>query len=158
VIGAPSFLAALSFAVGAFILGRAPPPDHSAYLSLKTYGPTGALQNGAHAVGNVFSFVGMLASGVLGVLAIAALVVAVFAGGLYLVGRGLKVRATWARILAGLLSVVGLLNCAAALTYLTRGAAITDGLVIAALLYVLWVLLWKFADSGTSPVRMTPAG
>jgi hypothetical protein len=81
VMGAPSVLAALSFAVGAIILGRAPPPDHSAYLSLKTYGPTGALQNGAHAVGNVLSFMGMLASGVLGVMAISALVVALFAGG-----------------------------------------------------------------------------
>jgi hypothetical protein len=100
----------------------------------------------------------MLASGVMGVMAISALVVALFAGGLYLVGRGLKARTTWARTVAGLLSVVGLLNCAAALTYLTRGAAITDGLVIAALLYVLWVLLWKFADLDASPIRMTPAG
>ena len=157
-IGAPSFLAAAGFAVSAFILGRAPPPDHSAYLSLKTWGPAGALQNVGHAVGNALSFVGTVASGVLGVMAVAALVVALFAGGLYLVGRGLKARATWARVVAGLLSVVGLLNCAAALTYLTRGAAITDGLVIAALLYVLWVLLWKFADPGASPVRMTPAG
>jgi hypothetical protein len=153
-IGVPSLLAMLSLAVGAFIFDRAPPPDHSAYLNVKTYGPMGALQNGAQALGNGLSFVGSIIGGVLGVLALSALVVALFAGLLYLIGRGLKARATWARIVAGLFSALLLLNGLAGLTYLTRGAAIADGLIVAALLYVLWVLIWKFAESGSgAPLR-----
>jgi hypothetical protein len=150
VIGAPSLLATLGLAGGAFIFGNGPPPDNSPYLSLKTYGPAGALQNGAQAVGNVFSFMDMLATHILAVLAIVALAVTLFAVLLYLTGRGLKASAAWARIVAGLLIAVALANCAIGLSALNRGGEIADGFVMAALVYGLWVLIWKF-DGRAAP-------
>jgi len=150
VIGVPSLLATLGFMGGAVIFGSGPPPDNSPYLSLKTYGPAGALQNGAQAVGNVFSFMDMLATHILAVLAIFALAVTLFAVLLYLIGRGLKAAAAWARIVAGLLTVVVLANCAIALTALPRGGEIADGLVMAGLVYGLWVLIWKFDGRGAA--------
>ena len=158
VIGAPSLLATLGFVAGAFIFGSGPPQDNSPYLSLKTYGPTGALQNGAHAVGNLFSFMGMLATTLMVVLAIFALAVTLFAVLLYLTGRGLKTSAAWARIVAGLVSVLTLANCAIALTALTSDGQLVDGLVMVGLSYGLWVLVWRFADPPPSSGHTTPAG
>jgi hypothetical protein len=157
VIGVPSMLATLGFVAGAFIFGSGPPQDNSPYLSVKTYGPTGALQNGAHAVGNLFSFMDMLATSILVVLAIFALAVTLFAVLLYLTGRGLKASAAWARIVAGLVSVLALANCAIALTALTSDGQLVDGLVMVGLSYGLWVLVWRFADAPPSSGHMTPA-
>jgi hypothetical protein len=89
----------------------------------------------------------------LGLLAILALIAALFAGLLYLIGRGLKASATWARVLAGLVSAVALLKGAGALAYLPRGSAIADGVAMAGFVYVLWVLVWKFADPATGTSR-----
>ncbi len=157
-IGLPSLLATLGFAVGAFIFGSAPPQDHSPYLSLKTYGPTGALQNGAHAIGNVLSFIGMLAASVLVVLTVVALAVTLFAVLLYVTGRGLKLAAAWARIVAGLVSVLMLASSVIALSALSQGGKLVDALIMAGLLYGLWVLIWRFADPPPNLIRTTPTG
>ena len=145
-IGAPSLLATLGLAGLAVIFGSGPPQDHSAYLSVKTYGPTGALQNGAHAVGNILSFLNMLASSVLVVLAIFALVVTLFALLLYLIGRGLRAAARWARVVGGLVAALLLLNAAAALGALSTLGEIIDAVLMTGLAYALWVLIWRFAE------------
>ncbi|HEY3888389.1 MAG TPA: hypothetical protein VGL73_07435 [Caulobacteraceae bacterium] len=154
----PSLLATLGFVAGAFIFGSGPPRDNSPYLSVKTYGPAGALQNGAHAVGNVFSFMDMLATSILVGLAIFALAATLFAVLLYLTGRGLKASAAWARIVAGLVSVLALANCAVALTALTSDGQLVDGLVMVGLSYGLWVLVWRFTEPRPSSIHTTPAG
>ena len=150
-IGAPSLLVTLGLVGGAVIFGGGPPQDHSAYLSVKTYGPTGALQNGAHAVGNILSFMDMLASSILVVLAIFALVVTLFAVLLYLIGRGLRAAARWARLVGGLVAVLLLLNAAAALGALSTLGEIIDAVLMAGLAYALWVLIWRFAEPPPSP-------
>jgi phage-related holin len=157
VIGLPSLLAMLGFVAGAFIFATGPPQDTSPYLSVKTYGPAGALENGAHVIGNVFSFMNTLASWALVAMTILALILTLFGVLLYLTGRGLKVRATWARIVAGLVSVVTLANAAIAFSVLNRAGQIADGLVMAGLLYALWVLVLRFADPPSS-AHTTPAG
>lgn len=79
-------------------------------------------------------------------LAIVALAATLFAVLLYVTGRGLKTAAAWARIVAGLISVLTLANCVVVLTILTEDGKVADGLLMAGLLYGLWVLIWRFAE------------
>lgn len=157
VLGVPSLLAALGFVGGALIFGNGPPPDNSPYLSLKTYGPTGALQNGAQAVGNLFSFMDMLATHILVVLAILALAVTLLATLLYVIGRGLKAAVAWARIVAGLVLALMLASGVIALSALSAEGEVVDGLLVAGLLYGLWVLVRRFTDPA-GPAHTPPAG
>jgi hypothetical protein len=158
VVGVPSLLATLGCTVGAILFGAGSAPNHSPYLDTKTYGPTGAMANGAHAIGDIFTFIGTLASAILVVMAIAALAATLFGLLLYVTGRGLKVAAAWARIVAGLVSVLTLANCLIALSALTNDGKVVVGLLVAGLLYALWVLVWRFADPSPSPGHTTPAG
>jgi len=145
-LGAPAALAALSLGVGAFILGHGPPPDHSAPLSLHTYGLVGLLANGAHGVAAALAFMSKAVSWALAGLALAALIVALFAGLIHWIGRGLRASALWARILGGLITAILLLYAVLALSLLSRVAQIIDSLAVASFVYVLWVLGWRFAD------------
>lgn len=150
-LGAPSALAALGLGAGAFIFGHGPPPDKSAFLSLRTYGLVGLLANAAHGVGVGLSSLGRAVSWVLAWMALVALALALFAGLLYWIGCGLKASATWARIIAGLMAAILLFYCALGLSMLHRGAMVVDGLAVAAFVYVLWALGWRFADPPPEP-------
>jgi hypothetical protein len=131
--------------VAAFALGHGA-RQRAPYLDVGTYGLVGLLDNAAHGVGAGLAFLGGVAGWVLGLAAIAALMAAIFAVLLWLVGRGLRAKATWARIVAALLCLALLPNCTAALAILRLGPAIIDAAIIAGLLYALWVLGWRFAD------------
>jgi hypothetical protein len=152
VVGVPSALATLGFTAGAILFGGQA-QDHSPYLDSKAYGPAGAVANGAHAVGDIFSFIGTLASAILVVMALVALAATLFAVLLYFTGRGLKAAAAWARIVGGLVSVLTLANCAISLTALTDDGKVVVGLIMVGLLYSLWVLAWRFAEP---PVAALP--
>jgi hypothetical protein len=157
VLGVPSLLATLGCVAGAFLFGSAPGPDKSPYLDTKTYGPTGALANGAHAAGNFFSFLDAVATSILVFLAIFALAVTLFGVLLYVTGRGLKVSAAWSRVVAVLISVVSLASCAISLTDLTQDGEVIVGLLMVGLGYVFWVLIWRYADPPAIPDHTTPA-
>jgi hypothetical protein len=155
VVGIPALLASVGLGVGAVLLADG--PSKTPYMDDKTYGLLGVLINGVHAVTDVVAFIGAMAGLVLTIFAVLGVLVVLFAVLLYLIGRGLKVRAAWARVLAGLVSLLTLANAAIVLSALNRAGEVVDGAVIAGSLYVLWTLIWRFADP-PSPARTSPAG
>lgn len=146
VIGAPSTLAALAFGGGALVAGSGSAAQKPHYLDVGAYGIAGLISNAATGVGGVLSFLNGVAAWALGLLAIAALAAALFAGLLYLVGRGLKASRPWARVLA--IAMMGFLafDSLVAFAILRGGARLFDAVVLAALVYALWVLGWRFRD------------
>ena len=159
-IGIPALLASIGLGVGAVLLGDG--PSKTPYLDNAKYGLLGALTNGVHAVVDVITFIGAMAGLFLAILAVVGVLVALFAVLLYLIGRGLRAAATWARILASLISLATLANAAIVLSALNRAGQVVDGLIIAGLLYALWTLVWRFADPPSlarmSPADSTPSG
>ena len=95
-IGIPALLASIGLGVGAVLLGGG--PSKTPYLDDKTYGVLGVLTNGVHAVVDVVAFIGAMAGLVLAILAVLGVLVVLFAVLLYLIGRGLRIAAVWARI------------------------------------------------------------
>ncbi|MGH6911106.1 MAG: hypothetical protein ACREE0_07010 [Phenylobacterium sp.] len=145
VIGLPSFLAALGLGAGAFLAGSGS-GQKPQYLDVSTYGIAGLISNAANGVGGVLSFLNGVAAWALGLLAVLALVAALFAGLLYLVGRGLDASKPWARVLAMAMMAVLAFHSLVALALLRGGARLLDACVLAAVVYALWVLGWKFRD------------
>jgi len=154
VVGVPALLASIGLGVGAFLLSDQ--PSKTPYLDDKTYGLLGVLTNGVHAVVDVIGFIGAMAGLVLAVLAVLGVLVALFAVLLYLIGRGLRVAATWARVAALVVVAILMLNAAIALSLLSRGGEIADAALMAGLAYGLWTLIWRFADPPSS-AHMIPA-
>lgn len=143
-LGAPSLLATIGFGIGAFMAAAHPPDPKPEYLDVQTYGLVGLLSNAATGVGGVLSFVNALAGWVFGLLAALALAAALFCGLLYLVGRGLKASAGWARIVGVLLMALLSLNALLAFAIVRGPARLVDAALLAALAYVLWALVWRF--------------
>jgi hypothetical protein len=154
VIGIPALLASIGLGVGAVLLGGG--PSKTPYLDDGKYGLVGMLTNGVHAVVDVITFIGAMAGLFLAILAVLAAVIALFAVLLYLIGRGLRVAATWARVAGLIVAAVLMLNAAIALSLLNRGGEIVDAVVIAGLAYAFWTLIWRFVDP-PSPARTSPA-
>lgn len=144
-IGAPSAVAALALGAGAFLTGSGS-GQKPQYLDVSTYGIAGLISNAANGVGGVLSFLNGVAAWALGLLAVLALLAALFAGLLYLVGRGLKASRPWARLLAIAMMAVMAFNSLVAQAILRGGARLVDAVVLAALVYGLWVLGWRFRD------------
>jgi hypothetical protein len=146
-VGGPSALAAIALGAGALVVG-ARPADHAASLSVTTYGLAGLLSNAANGVGGVLSFLGGIAAWLLGLLAVAALLAALFGALLYVLGRGLRASAGWARILAIALTAAAMPIGLLALAVLEGGTRLVDVTILAALAYALWALGWRFKTSG----------
>ena len=147
VIGLPSALAAIGLGVGAAVLG-ARPAAPSQMLNVGDYGLVGLLSNAATGLVGVLSFLGGVAAWVMGVLAVAALLAALFAALLYAVGRGLRVSAGWARVVGIALTTVLMLNGLFALLMLQDAARLAVVVILAALAYALWTLGWRFRTPG----------
>lgn len=160
-LGLTCFIAAIGLGVSAFALNHQAQVK-PAYLDVGAYGLVGLLSNGANGVAAGLSFLGGVASAILALLAIVAVAGIAFAVLLHAVGRGLTASAAWARVLAGLISLVALLNAASALAFLRQGAAILDAALVASLAYVLWVVGWRFGDpppgSSRPPAPAPPSG
>ena len=150
-LGVPSIAAFVALIYTVIDLRSMPalPPDNSQYLDIDKYGLVGLLNNAVKAIGDVIGTPLALAAGVamwlLVALAIAALFAALFAVLLYLVGRGVKHRATWARFVGIILTTGLLLISILALTSLRRDLAPIAVLPVGLSLYTLWVLGWRFA-------------
>jgi hypothetical protein len=145
-LGIPSALAAIGLGVGAVVMGARPAPPSEA-LSVGDYGLVGLLSNAAIGLAGVLSFLGGIAAWLMGLLAVAALATALFAGLLYLIGRGLRVSAPWARVLAIVLSALLAVNALLVLTVAQGAARLADSLLLAGLAYALWALGWRFKPS-----------
>jgi hypothetical protein len=145
VIGAPSLLTAIALGAGAFLAGSGSGhrPQH---LDVSTYGLVGILSNAADGVGGVLSFLNGLAAWAFGLLAVLALLTALLAGVLYLVGRGLKASRPWARGLGIAMMALLTFHSLVGFALMRGGPRLLDGLVLAAAVYALWVLGWRFRD------------
>jgi hypothetical protein len=142
-IGAPALLAALALTVGAFLAGSGS-GHRPEYLDISTYGLVGLISNAANGVGGILSFLNGVAAWAMGLLAVLAIAAALFAGLLYLVGRGLSASKGWARVTAIAMTAVMTFHSLVALALLRGGARLVDAVVLAALGYALWALIWRF--------------
>lgn len=143
-VGIPALLAAIWLGIGGAELAHGPGADKSGWLAIGTYGLVGLLGNAVHGAADVVGFLLGLAGWVLVLLAIAAFINAVLGLMLYLIGRGLRRGALWARILGGFTCAVLALSGLVAVSVLPRDWAIGDAGMIAAMAYGLWVLGWRF--------------
>jgi hypothetical protein len=144
-LGAASIAALVDLADTALLLRRTPPPEIGPPLDIKTYGLVGLLSNSARGIG--FGLHAL--AGVLSILVMIMLAAAVFALLLalllYLTGRGIGQQATWARVVAILLSLSLALASGAIMAVMRRDHAAFATLAIGLSLYSLWVLIWRFA-------------
>ena len=148
-LGVAAIAALIVIVPDIFALRQLGAAGHSQYLDIQKYGLVGLLQNGANGVGSVLGFFAGAGSWVLAILAIALCALLLFAVIVFLTGRGIRRRARWARIVAVLISASVLLLFSPTLLLVLHTqrpalGAIT-ALPIGASLYVLWVLIWRFA-------------
>jgi hypothetical protein len=93
----------------------------------------------------VYAFLSGPAYWIVVLLAVAALIALLFAALLYLTGRGIGHHATWARVVAILMSL-GLTAVSYSLaTMMQRNLAPLAAVPIGLSLYTVWVLIWRFA-------------
>lgn len=150
-VGAPAVAGCVAMTIGALDFQHAAAPDGSHMISVHTYGITGLLTDAGVGLDHVFGFFAGFAAWLLAALAVLALIVALGALLIYLVGRGVGRKALWARIVGGLFAL-GL-----ALTSLIAFANLPQRLIAAPLpamaiaLYTLWTLIWRFNEPPLAP-------
>lgn len=127
----------------AIVMHRTPPVDRSAPLDIRTYGLVGLLHNTARAVDHLLHALGGVLKVLLVVLVIAAVLALLLGVLLYLTGWGIGQHATWARIIAMLLSA-GLALSSCALAAARRDLAPPAVVPLGLSLYTLWVMIWRF--------------
>jgi hypothetical protein len=146
VLGIPSLLLFLDVTINLIALSCRPvAQDKSKFLDVTTYGLVGMLTNSAQVVGNLLGGISEIASWIMTMVAILALLISMFALFVYITGTGIEHHATWARIIAMLMSAAFVVISLVALTIVPRGWMPLPCLAIGASSYVLWVLGWKFS-------------
>jgi hypothetical protein len=145
VLGVPSLVSLLGLGIGSFSLFQSPPIDPSQDLDIKTYGLIALLARGAEYLGKTLEFLTGMVAWVVAILLILSLVTLLFAVVLYVTGRGIGNHATWARILAILISLGFLVSSVGVLMILRRDLAALACVPIGMSLYMLWALCWRFA-------------
>ena len=144
-LGVPGVVAFVVVIRDVLFLRRAPPPDNSAPLEIRTYGLVGLLTNAARGIGPALRALNRVATWLLTLLAVALLVAVLFAVLLYLTGSGLDQQAVWARIVALALSASLAVGSCTLIARLRRQLAPLAALPLGLSLYTLWVLIWRFA-------------
>jgi hypothetical protein len=127
------------------VIRRTPLPDTNAPLDIGTYGLIALLVNTARGAGFALHAFAVIFWVVLVILIAAAVLGLLFAVLLYLTGRGIGHHATWARIVAIMLSAGLALTSCAVMTVMQRNLAPLAALPLGLSLYTLWVLIWRFA-------------
>jgi hypothetical protein len=140
-----SILALVDLADTALVMRRVPPPETGAPLDIGTYGLVALIVNAARGADYLLHALAGVASFILVVLAIAALLTLLFGALLFLTGRGIGQHAAWARITAMLLSAGLALASCAVMAVMRRDHAPFAAVPIGLSLYTLWVLTWRFA-------------
>ena len=152
--GIPAVVACVTLTVAAIQLHQAAVPDGRHMVSVRAYGFWGFLSDVGVGVDHMFGFLAGLAAWLVAGMAILALLVALWAALLYLIGRGVGRGAMWARIVGGafalglaLVSLIAVINLPHRLI-----AAPLPALGLA--IYTLWVLIWRFRS--LEAVALTP--
>ena len=141
----PSVAALLLVADAALTLRQLPSPTGSEPLDIAKYGLIGVMVNVLRFIEPIVHALAGAAAWVVTVIAILALSTLLVATLLYLTGRGIGQQATWARILAILLSVgLAVISCAT-MTALRRDLAPFAFVPLGLSIYTLWALIWRFS-------------
>ena len=140
-----SIAALVDLADTALVMRRLPPSETGAPLDIGTYGLVALIVNAARGADYLVHALAGVASFILVMLAIAAVLTLLLGALLFLTGRGIGHHAAWARIMAMLLSTgLALMSCAV-MVVMRRDHAPFAALPIGLSLYSLWVLIWRFA-------------
>jgi|SRR5450755_1056492 hypothetical protein len=118
-----------------------PPAPVDAHIA---YDIGGLIAAASRSMGSLFGVLDNFARWIAGVLAVASLCIALFAGALFFAGRGLLRHRLWARVVGALLTLGLLLVSFAAVAILDRSRAVDVAPLIAFCVYALWVLGWRF--------------
>lgn len=154
IVGVPAVAASVFLTIEAISLHRAAAPDGAHLISVRTYGLIGLMNDAAVGIDRVFGVLAGLAAWLLAGLAVVALFVALWAGLLYLVGRGVGRRALWARIVGGVFALILALANLLALTSLPDEKMDLPPLLLLGVgLYTLWTLIWRFDEPGVTALR-----
>jgi len=145
-VGAPAVAACVALTLGALDLHHAAAPDGSHMVSVRTYGVAGLLTDAGVGLDHMFGFLAGLAAWLLAVLAVLALIVALGAVLIYLIGRGVGRKALWARIVGGLFAIGLALTSLIAFTSLPPRLMAAPLPAMAIALYTLWTLIWRFDE------------
>jgi hypothetical protein len=144
-LGLASIAALVDLADTALVMKRTPLPDAGAPLDIQTYGLVALIANAARGAGYLLHLLAGFLTVILVLLAVTAVLGLLFAVLLYLTGRGIGQHATWARIMAMLISAWLALTSCGAMMVMPRENAPFAALPIGLSLYALWVLIWGFA-------------
>jgi hypothetical protein len=144
-LGIPALLLFLDLSVNLIALHFRPAPDKLHLLDIGSYGLVGLLVNGAQVFGKLFEGISVVATWIMDAAAIISLIVVGFAAILYFTGQGIENHATWARVVAMLISVSIVLISLGAMTAVPRHLLAVPILTMGASFYTLWVLGWKFS-------------
>jgi hypothetical protein len=147
IVGVPAVAACVFLTIEAIWFHHAAAPDGSHLISVRTYGLIGLMNDAAVGIDRVFGVLAGLAAWLFAGLAVVALFIALWAGLLYLVGRGVGRRALWARIVGGVFALILALANLLALTSLPdEKMDLAPLLLLGVGLYTLWTLIWRFDE------------
>jgi|HubBroStandDraft_2_1064218.scaffolds.fasta_scaffold474406_1 hypothetical protein len=143
-----STLALADFASTALVMHQMPPQETGQRLDIGTYGIVALLVDAASGFSWVIHALAGVAGVILVALAVAVVLILLLGVLLYFTGRGVGRHARWARIMAMLMSagfLLGFGSLTPALLTAQRDLAPLVVLPIVFCLYILWVLIWRFA-------------
>jgi hypothetical protein len=143
-MGAPAAAGCVALMVAAVQLHQAAKPDGEHLLSVERYGIAGLLTDAGVGLDHMFGFFAGLAGWLATGLAVVALMIALWALLLYLIGRGVGRAALWARIVGGVFALGLALASLLAFTSLPLRLIAVPILPMATALYTLWTLIWRF--------------
>jgi hypothetical protein len=141
VLGAPAVAGCVALMVAAVQLHQAAKPDGEHMLSVQTYGIAGLLTDAGVGMDHMFGFLAGLAGWLVTGLAVVALMIALWALLLYLIGRGVGRAALWARIVGGIFAFGLALASLLAFTSLPARLIVLPIPSMAIALYTLWTLI-----------------
>lgn len=137
---------AIAMGIAAFMAAPSDVEHGSDYLSVTHYGLVGLLANAATGANEILSFLNDLAAAMLWLFAVLAAIAALSGALLYIVGRGMRASAQWARFMAGAIAAIVLLNGLAGLWAMQDAARLAYAASTVLSIYVLWVLTARYAD------------
>jgi hypothetical protein len=156
-VGVPSAGACGLMTIESMRAHQAAAPDDAHMISVHTYGIAGLLTDAGVGFDRLFGALAGLAAWAFGVLAVAALIAALWAALIYLIGRGVGRGATWARIAGGAFTLGLALVSFLAITSLPHRLMIAPLPLLALALYTLWTLIWRFGGAQAGPPRVEAA-
>jgi hypothetical protein len=145
-----SSLTAITIGIAACKVAPSASQPSSEYLSVTHYGLVALLANAATGGGEILSVLNDIAAAIVGLIAMLALIFALLGVLLFVIGRGLRDAARWARYMAGAVMMAALLTSLSLLSVLEGAVRLAAAVVPFVCVYVLWVLKARYSDGSGS--------